>query len=72
MQSKRDELVNERKNVNNVFSKISLKSNYKGHADKRKELENKFSDLSHHECVDFWEKKIKLYEWYKGIFTICL
>ena len=24
------------------------------------ELEKKFPDLSHHECVDFWEKKIKL------------
>ena len=46
LQSKRDELVNERKNVNNVFSKISLKSNYKGHADKRKELENKLHDIN--------------------------
>ena len=28
--------------------------------DERVELEKKFPDLSHHECVDFWEMKIKL------------
>ena len=28
--------------------------------DERTELEKKFPDLSHHECVDFWETKMKL------------
>ena len=32
LQSKRDELVTERKYLNNILSKIPLKSNYKGHA----------------------------------------
>lgn len=28
--------------------------------DQRVQLEKKFPDLSHHECIDFWEKKMKL------------
>ena len=46
LQSKRDELVNERKNINNIFSKIPLKSNYKGQAEKRNELEKKINEIN--------------------------
>ena len=28
--------------------------------DERSELEKSFPDLSHHECIEFWEKKMKL------------
>lgn len=31
--------------------------------DERAELEKSFPDLSHHECMDFWEKKMKLSAW---------
>ena len=46
LQSKRDELINERKNTNNIFSKMSLKSNYKGQVDKRNELEKKLNEIN--------------------------
>ena len=46
LQSKRDELVNERKNINNVFSKIPLKSSYKSQIQKRNDLEKKLNDIN--------------------------
>ena len=46
LQSKRDELVNERKNLNNIFSKIPLKSNYKGQLEKRNELERQLNEIN--------------------------
>ena len=46
LQSKRDELVNERKNLNNIYSKIPLKNNYKGQLEKRNELEKQLNDIN--------------------------
>ena len=46
LQSKRDELVNERKNINNVFNKIPLKSSYKSQIQKRNELERKLNEIN--------------------------
>ena len=46
LQSKRDELVNERKNINSIFSKIPLKSSYKGQLEKKNELEKKLNDIN--------------------------
>ena len=46
LQSKRDELVTERKNLNNIFNKIPIKINYKGQIEKRNELEKKLSEIN--------------------------
>ena len=46
LQSKRDELVNERKNLNNIYSKIPLKNNYKGQLEKRNGLEKQLNDIN--------------------------
>ena len=46
LQSKRDELVTERKYLNNILSKIPLKSNYKGQIQKRNELEKNLQEIN--------------------------
>ena len=46
LQSKRDELVTERKNLNNIFNKIPIKIIYKGQIEKRNELEKKLSEIN--------------------------
>ena len=46
LQSKRDELVTERKNLNNIFNKIPIKINYKGQLEKRNELEKKLNEIN--------------------------
>ena len=46
LQSKRDELIQERKATNNIFCKIPIKSTYKGQIDKRNELEKKLEEIN--------------------------
>ena len=46
LQSKRDEFVTERKNLNNILNKIPIKINYKGQLEKRNELEKKLNEIN--------------------------
>ena len=46
LQSKRDELINERKNIYNIFNKIPIKSGYKSQIQKRNDLEKKLNDIN--------------------------
>ena len=46
LQSKRDELINERKNINNIFNKIPIRSGYKSQIQKRNDLEQKLNDIN--------------------------
>ena len=46
LQSKRDEFVTERKNLNNILNKIPIKINYKGQLEKRNDLEKKLNEIN--------------------------
>ena len=46
LQSKRDELIQERKSTNNIVSKIPIKTTYKGQIEKRNELEKKLEEIN--------------------------
>ena len=46
LQSKRDELINERKSINNIFNKIPIKPNYKSQIEKRNEYEKMLNEIN--------------------------
>jgi hypothetical protein len=46
LQSKRDELIQERRITNNIYCKIPVKSTYKIQIDKRNELEKRLEEIN--------------------------
>ena len=51
LQSKRDELIQERRITNNIYCKIPIKSTYKIQIDKRNELEKRLEEINIHLVV---------------------